>query len=336
MDFHVVFPPKRLTKEYILQHTTQESLMTYYLGLPVRKGLYKNPLRADNHITASFFKGRSGDIMFQDFALGKSYSFIDVVKEKYQCNYYEALRIIAKDLGLIDGKINKKQLIIPMPTFEEDKHSEIQIEVKQFTKQELDWWNQFGIKEETLKKFNVFSANTVFLNGEVFSKSSSRNFQFGYYFGKKDGQEVWKIYYPLNKKGKLRFLTNCPKDIIQGVRQLPKEGDIVVITKSMKDVIVFHELGIAAIAPNSENLFISNSQYNRLKDMYHKIIAIYDNDLPGLRAMNRFRRDNPEMEITWLWIPRKYGAKDISDLVKIIGFEETKRLIEQTKQLLIQ
>lgn len=36
---------------------------------------------------------------------------------------------------------------------------------------------------------------------------------------------------------------------------LPKSGDILVITKSMKDCMTLYSLGVPAIAPISENCF---------------------------------------------------------------------------------
>lgn len=63
-----------------------------------------------------------------------------------------------------------------------------------------------------------------------------------------------------------------------------KGGNYVVVTKSMKDVMVLYEYGIPAIAPCSENLFITDSQYERLKKKYKRVILLYDNDEPGLHA----------------------------------------------------
>ena len=104
--------------------------MTYYLGVPVQKGLFKSPLRNDNHVTCSFFRGKSGNLYFKDFADGKCLTFEGVVMEKYNCTYHEALRIIAKDFGLTSDAPVKKQVIKVQPKFEGDKQTFIQVEVK--------------------------------------------------------------------------------------------------------------------------------------------------------------------------------------------------------------
>lgn len=67
---------------------------------------------------------------------------------------------------------------------------------------------------------------------------------------------------------------------------LPKEGgDYIVITKSLKDVMCLYEFGIPAIAPCSENLFLTESQYEKIKKKFKRILVLYDNDRPGMSAM---------------------------------------------------
>ena len=53
---------------------------------------------------------------------------------------------------------------------------------------------------------------------------------YGYYGGKEDNVELWRIYFP--KKKQYRFLTNWKAKQIQGYKQLPKSGKLLVITKS--------------------------------------------------------------------------------------------------------
>jgi DNA primase len=114
--------------------------------------------------------------------------------------------------------------------------------------------------------------------------------------------------------------------MLQGAKQLPEGGDLLVITKSMKDVMCLYSLGITALAPNSENLFLTQNQYDKLKKRFKTIILFYDNDLPGIHNMNKFRK---QFDIKCIWIPRKYGAKDISDFYKMYGREKTIELVNQ-------
>lgn len=109
---------------------------------------------------------------------------------------------------------------------------------------------------------------------------------------------------------------------------LPKTGDYVVVTKSQKDSMLLYEFGIPAVAPISENLFLTDSKYKKLKERFGKIILLYDNDIPGLSAMQKIRK---EYDVTPLWIPRRY-AKDVSDFYALYGRDKTQELINEAKR----
>ena len=203
MDFS--FEPK-VTREFLLSQNNEETYMSYYLGIPVTKGLFCSPLRQDKHTTCSFFRGKSGRLYFKDFATGECLAFENVVMKKFACSYHESLKIIAKDFGFIKGRHPESKPIIKQEKFSSDKQTFIQIEQKEFSKEELTWWAQYGITKPILNKYRVFSCKTVFLNGSIFSQSTLKCPSYGYYFGKKEHIEQWKIYYPT--KTDYRFIGN--------------------------------------------------------------------------------------------------------------------------------
>lgn len=324
MDFS--FKPK-ISKELILSRFSEEQLMEYYLHLPVKKGLFRSPLRKDRQPTCSFYRNDTGTLIFKDFATGQHLNVFGIVQEIFKCNYYDALRIIANDMGIVrdktlhknPGKINEN------PTKISDKEvSRIQVEIQDFTDLELKWWGKYGITPEILKKFNVYSCKHVFLNGELFAKSQQHCPIFGYYGKKYQGLELWRCYFP--KRTSFRFITNWPSKKIQGYDQLPKTGKLLIITKSMKDTMCLYSCGITACAPNSENLFISDSMLDELKSRFDYIVVFYDNDRPGLHNMAKIRRIHPEL--IYVSIPKRYGSKDISDFYKDYGRKETLNLIK--------
>lgn len=317
----------KITKEYLLKQNSEETYMSYYLGVPVKKGLFVSPLRADKHKTCSFFRGKSGNLYFKDFATNQCLDFINVVMAMYNCTYHQALRIIAKDFGYISGTIPKVKSIKEQPKFESDKQTFIQVELKDFSESELKWWGTYGITKEMLAKFNVHSCKTVFLNGNIYAQSSQHSPIYGYYFGKKEGIEQWRIYMP-KAKNFPRFIGNVSTKTIQGYKQLPKNGKLLVITKSMKDVISLHSYGITAIAPNSETQWISDKVLEDLKSRFNRIVVMYDNDLPGISNMNKIKKLHPEL--TYFFIPKNLNCKDFSDLRAMYGYEDTKNLIINT------
>lgn len=316
-----------ISKQFLLEKNSQETYLEYYLGIPVKKGLFKSPLRIDNSPTCSFYRNSVGDIILKDFS-GQFYgNFIKVVMFKFNLNYAQALQKIAIDFGYIKG-ISKQQenIKISNTKFTPVSKTIIQIQNKKFDDYELDWWKQFGITKEILNKFNVFSCKAIFLNGKLFTLTDRHNMAFGYYKGlDKDGDELWRIYFPNGKKTKLRFLSNWKSNKIQGSSQLPKSGNLLIITKSLKDCMTLYSLGITAIAPISENLFLTEYQFSNIKKRFKNIYVLYDNDLAGISNMNKIRKN---FDVKCLWIPRKYKAKDISDFYKIYGETKTKEFIK--------
>ena len=90
-----------------------------------------------------------------------------------------------------------------------------------------------------------------------------------------------------------------------------------------------YEFGIPAIAPCSENLFLTNEQYAGLCKLYKRVYLLYDNDLPGIHAMNKFHKEHPNLICLKL---NRNDAKDISDYRKAFGYKKTLDLINFTKQ----
>ena len=98
----------------------------------------------------------------------------------------------------------------------------------------------------------------------------------------------------------------------------------LIITKSLKDVMVFYEfLGdkYDMIAPHSETYIFTDTLLDYLYKKYDEIIIIYDFDLAGVSGVNKLRKRNPE-KFSYLFVSTqrilingkvKIIDKDISD-----------------------
>ena len=126
------------------------------------------------------------------------------------------------------------------------------------------------------------------------------------------------------------MISNCNTYEIQGYEQLPNNGDTLIITKSLKDVMVLHKLGYTAIAANSENTLIPEKVLIELQNRFKNIIIFYDTDLPGIKGAKAMR---DKYNLDCIIIPRKYGVKDISDFIKEHKIIKTKKML---KELLCQ
>ena len=325
MEFIALRPD--ITQDFILSKINQESIMEHYTGLDVSSNkLALSPFRSDHKVTCAFYKSKSGVLYLHDFATNEHINCFSVVSRLYNCNYYEALKIIAQDFGLIEGTNSKqKSSIKVVPELKETNPSKIQVQIKDYTNKELEWWKTFGISIKLLKKYQIFSIQHVFLNGELKFISSEKNPIYGYYFGKdKNGNEKWKIYFPL--KTEYRFLNNLSKKVLQGYHQLPKTGDLLVITKSMKDVVAMYGFGIPAVSPNSETLFIEDKKLEEFKKRFKHILVLYDNDRPGLHNMWLIRKEHPELNYYYMpW----YLSKDFTDSIKLVGVDNMKDYVKE-------
>ena len=307
----------------LLKAHSEEEYFSFY-GVSPRKGLFCSPLRGDRNPTCSFYRNRAGVLKFKDFGTGDNFDFVHLVMYRFGCDYNEALKIIAIDFGIIQ----KEGAVKNVPVFkynkveiEPQKTASIQCEIRDFNQVDLDWWGSFGITLPTLKRFKVYAVKNVFLNGDLLCSESLSNPIYGYYFGKKDGIEQWKIYFPKRKKH--RFLLNCSE--IQGLNKIPENGEYIVVTKSYKDVMTLYELKIPAIAPQAESVIISDDVYNKISSRFKYVIFNGDWDRAGQAFMikSTIKYKGFAMSIK---NKEKFG-KDISDFVSIHGIEKARKLI---------
>lgn len=326
--FEIPKTEPKITKEFLLSKNSEETYMSTYLGIPViKKGLMISPLRSDHKPTASFYRNQKGSLIFHDFGIGFHGDFISVVMYLNNCNYVDAMKIIAEDFKYIEKSSNRAPVKIKHSNvkIEEKADTIIQIEDQPFSSHELQWWESFGVHEATLKKFKVHSCKSIFLNGNYYKSSSQKSYIFGYYGGKRNGTELWRIYFP--QKREYRFLSNWTSNMIQGAKQLPLDlHNKLVITKSMKDLLNLYESNISAIAPCSETILIPTRQMNRIHDLADNILYLGDNDLPGVKSAHKYKKAYPFLRC--VFIKRKY-AKDISDLYKYVGKQDYKEAIEE-------
>lgn len=306
--------PIKITQELLLSKYSQEQFLEFYLGVPVKKGLFISPswLRKDNKPTCAFYKDKKGNVIFKDFA-GVSGNFVNMVMIKYDCSYYKALKIIANDFGFIQTDTPKNVPVAPYSgyTLKETEKAKIQVELQEFSKKELTWWASFGITAKTLKKYKVFSVKTIFLNGQYFMSSTSSTPIYGYYGGKdSDSNELWRLYMPT--KTKYRFISNWSATFLQGAKQVPETGNHCFIIKSLKDVMLLHEFEFIGISPTSENILITESQFKKIKEKYENIIVFFDSDLAGVKGAKKYKK---AYKCRCLFIKRKY-SKDLTDLYK--------------------
>lgn len=320
--------------EAIYEKVDDYKLFAYYVGHDFKlRESFNSPIREDKNPSWSVFKARNGHLMYKDFATGDSGDIVKLVSKLHSCSFKEALHIIDRDFELKLGpgshlpKMNGYVSNIDSSTVEElPRNSNIGIKIQRFRDQDVTFWKQFGINIETLKKYNVFSVSILFMNGFNVSSYSKNNPIYAYVF-QKDNKITYKIYKPFDPKYK--WSSNVDKSVLQGWDQLPPKGEELIITKSLKDVMVLDTMGYASVAMQSEMSTIKPSVMEELNRRFKKIYLLQDFDYAGVSGANRLRKEYPFIMPFFIqsFKTRSNGLKDISDYVKHHGWEPGYQMI---------
>ena len=315
---------KEYNYEEILHYVSEVDIYRYYVGQHVRLGKpMPSPLRDDKHPSWALFVSRSGNILWRDFATGESGNVIKLVMKLYNIRYKDALRQIWSEL--IDGKAVERA---EKPKLNGIKYhrKQISIQKKYFTGNDDKYWSRYDITRDILKHYNVTPITTFWVKDESGEYRQSRFFytndepMYAYKVFKS-----YKIYRPLAKNKNNKWRGTLSAYDIQGFEQLPDKGELLIITKSLKDVMVLYKLGYSAVAPSSESVMIPKKVIEHLTNRFDRIVLFYDNDLPGIKQSNKISK---EYNLDSFDIPLSYEVKDISDFVEIYGYKRARLLMK--------
>lgn len=317
-----------LTKEELFNKISQEAIFQRYLHInPTLNEKFINTLREDNTPDCSFYFAKSsGELRFKDFAYGYNWSCIDVVMIKYNLNFREAINKIIIDFRIFDFnnssnnqdnyEIEKIKKLIPIEKLE----TLIEIKKRRFEQIDIDYWQQFHLEPKDL--IYVYPTQNIWVNKQRFYNHN--NLDIAYSYGLGNGK--YKCYFPFRSKKKRGFKFIQSGGYVQGLRLLPKTNeDLLIITKSYKDLLVLRKLGYYAIAPASENSLMDINLITYLKKQFKEIIIFFDNDSAGMFNSNiQLEKYNLDKQI---FIPPNY-PKDISDFIKEEGIDAGFELME--------
>lgn len=310
-----------ITLDYILSKVTEYDIYAAYIGNFKVGMIYNSPFRKDkNPSFGCFYSRTTKQLMFKDYGTGDCGNVIKFVSLLTGLtNYSDILNNIVNKLKITNNTqlVSSKQYIPSTETV-------IGVVRQDFTLTDINYWSQFNISINTLKKFGVSSIKYYLCNGIVKGIYKDTNPMYAYKV-----YNHFKIYRPLADKC-TKWRNNLTENDIQGFKQLPKTGDILIITKSMKDVMCLYEIGIPAISPSSESTFIPDKVLEQLKKRFKRIIILFDRDEAGVKYL---RKMSLKTGLEGLLIHKKFKAKDVSDAIKANDFETIKNwLYENIKR----
>lgn len=310
--------PDNITLDWILSKVTEYDIYAKYIGQFKVGMIYNSPFRKDkNPSFGIYYSKRTKQLLFKDHGTGECGNVIKFVSLfTGKTEYNDILSDIVDNLNITNNTklVSSKQYISPTETV-------IGVVRQEFTDVDINYWKQFNISINTLKKFNVNSIKYYLCNGIVKGTYKRENPMYAYKV-----YNNFKIYRPLADKY-TKWRNNLTDYDIQGYEQLPQKGDILFITKSMKDVMCLHEMGYPAVSPSSESTFLPKDVLEQLKTRFKRIIILFDRDVAGVKRSRKLSR---ETGLEAMFINKKFKAKDVSDAVKANSFEEIKNWLNET------
>ena len=306
----------------LLDKLNDYDIYSYYLGNIKPKKLINSPLRTDDQIPSfAIFPSKDGrGLLFKDHGSGESgnaLKFLKLYKGIQNRNELE------KELLRIVRKVNPAKVNRPIVyTNSTLNNTEIGIVRQPFTEVDKKYWKQFHISTNTLKKFNVFSIKYFLCNGVVRGTYKEDNPMYAYKVVDK-----FKIYRPLASKY-TKWRTNLTSRHVQGLFEIPRDGgDLLIITKSLKDVMCLYEMGFNAISPSSETTFIPDDILDSLRKKWKNIIIMYDRDEAGMKNARKYSK---KYKLDAIFVHKIFKAKDVSDAVRDNSFFAVKEWLTKT------
>lgn len=308
-----------LTFSNVFKYVSDYDIFRYYCPDFREIGIkFKSPFRKEKQASAVVYSTVTGHLRFNDFVL-PTMSSVEFVKELYSITLGEALNKI-----VLDFKIKEVFAVdwggdIPSPSKAPVIHKKeiakatdtiLQVRYRPWNEADIQFWGQYGIKLQTLTLFNVHPIDYFWINDTRF-KAEKYAYSYNYYWER--GIYRRKIYQPYSKTAK--WFSNGGW-VVQGEGKLPYHGDLLIITKALKDVMTLYELGYTAIAPSSEKTMPSTAYLNKQKKRFNKLVIFLDNDETGKLASIKH---SEQLELPYVLIPDMYGIKDISDYYKKYG-----------------
>lgn len=306
----------------LLDKLDDYDIYSYYVGQFKIGKLFNSPLRSDDkNPSFAIFKGVNGRLFFKDHGSGEGGNAIKFVK------LYKGIQTrdeLERELLRIVRKMNPNSgNAIRTYSYSVDSGpTDIGIVRQPFTDVDKQYWKQFHISIDTLKKFQVFSIKYFLCNRVVRGTYKETSPMYAYKIDDK-----FKIYRPLASKY-TKWRTNLTNRNVQGLSEIPKEGgNLLIITKSLKDVMCLYEMGFNAIAASSETTFIPDDILQSLRSKWKHIVILYDRDKTGMLESRKYSR---QYKLDAIFVHKKFKAKDISDAVKYNSFAEVKNWLTKT------
>jgi hypothetical protein len=186
----------------------------------------------------------------------------------------------------------------------------LSIEKREFTLLDLQYWQNFGVEESILKKYNCNSISSYCWTGTnpIFTKKEALAFAW-------ELADSYKLYIPNqpNIKIEKKILPPFPKGIF-GLEQLGiQKKENIIICEGEKDVLVASSRGFDAVTFGSSTINVKKEQIELLQEKCNKVFVCFDSDLAGINGINNLKQFHKDIIPINLPVNDNIKGYDITD-----------------------
>lgn len=299
--------PKKVSDKWLLK--------TYFgLDNPSHRYRFKSVFNPSEKTASMYFFTKDEGIYYKCFSTGKGGTLKSLIIELKELTYHSFYLMVERD------HVQPESIVkIDLNEVSEIKfnYSVQHIDFRNWTKKDADYWLPYHISSKILEQHKVYPIARIYIDKIdidtgiiVDTIKLFKEKMYGFF---DDHNKLFKIYLPENKP-KFISIFSC----IQG--DISNRYSNLMITSSLKDIMCMRALGISniqMIAPPSETEVFDKSMIDFLKTSFERVITLFDNDTTG-NKMSRLYKSLYDIDYAVV-----RGAKDPSDSVKYLGFENT-------------
>ena len=321
-EFDKYLEENELSFKNLLVYIDAYSIYCHYIGEDLSIGVkYSSPLRPkdDDPSFALYFSRDTDELMFKDHGNGKSGNALQFVKLLLGISHKNALLQINADFGLHFSNVETegfKPLIVKRD-LSKLRRDPVEIGITSKHYYSLAYWQYWKTLDIGVPILDLFYTKQVakihFTRGKKTIQVTPKSLCISY-----EINGFYKLYQPIGDP-QYKFTNNYPYGYVEGGLQLRWEDcphDFVVITKSTKECMFFRQhFDWDACAGTSENTMITAQFMQRLFASYRFVLIWLDNDLPGIRAQQKY--DDKYPSIISINPMDKYIEKDPTDIYTV-------------------
>ena len=286
------------------------NLLCKYCGIDKVPILMSSPFREDRNPSFALFYDKNGKIRFKDFSNGETGDVFDMLGKVWNMSYVDVMRTLIEDNEMAVMASQKRQ------TRQKGRNSDtvIEVKVRRWLKHDIEYWKGFGISIPFLKFAEVYPISHIFFIKEGKTDIVEAERYAYVYIERRDGVIYKKIYQPLSKNKRYKWLSKMNGSIMSLYDKIPDVGEKLVICSSLKDALCLWEnTGIPCISPQGEGYSIDKNTIVELKDRFDEIFVLFDNDDAGKTDSEKLSLQTGFKNVT---LPDFGYGKDVSDYYK--------------------